>query len=96
MSSNRTKLAKVVFWIGGFAMWVKWPTRMYHLDMDNPDAEIKFTPAERSWQSWDFAFRLLGWSEDIDPGHWEHWALDHSDCPTYPCRYCGGVLCERD
>lgn len=39
------------------------------------------------------SMRLLKLSMRLGGSHWDHFALDHSDCETVKCRRCGGCLC---
>jgi hypothetical protein len=92
----RTHAAKAVYTLGGWLSRVKSYQRVYSMNWDDPDADPEFTPAGRCWLSCNASLKLLKWSEHIDPGHWEHWALMHDDCPAIPCPSCGGYLCPDE
>jgi hypothetical protein len=97
MSTTRTLAAKVVFVLGGLLSRVKTYQRVYSMNWEDPEDRPEFTPAGRRWISSRLSMQLLHLSEKIDPGHWEHWALDHEDCPSdVRCSRCGGQLCPDD
>lgn len=97
VNTFRTPAAKVIFVLGGLLSRVKTYQRVYSMNWDDPTDKPEFTPAGRRWISTHISMKLLRVSEEIDPGHWEHWALDHADCPSdVRCSNCGGQLCPDD
>jgi hypothetical protein len=96
MTSWRTTAAKTVFILGGLLSRVQTYQRVYAMNWDGPKTKPEFTPAGRRWLSCSASMKLMHLSERIDPGHWEHWALSHEDCPAIPCPRCGGQLCPDD
>jgi hypothetical protein len=103
----RTPTARAVYWVGGLLTKIKTYQQTYSYEFDEDAGYARFPEAGRRWTPIGFAFTVLDWSERLDPRHWEHWALDHSDCelevgpvgsgsPCSQCGWCGGVTCYRD
>lgn len=96
--TTRTALAKGVFKVSGLLFYVKTYQRFWLLDLDAGLSDLldsKRRHDGRHWSSCALSMRLLGWSENIDPQHWDHWALVHDDEPATRCRDCGGYICAR-
>lgn len=96
-----TRLAKVVYWLSGMASYIKWPTKLYEINDVTDDLDNMFTRVVgRSWMSCSLTWRMLGWAQSLDRKHFDHWALDHSDCQTfyhldlYFCPDCKSSYCE--
>jgi hypothetical protein len=89
----RTGTAKTIFWCAGLLSRVRTPQRVYATHWPSPTSPPIFTSLGWHWSSCRISMRLLTLSEQIDPGHWEHWAIDHSGCPSVPCPSCGGQRC---
>lgn len=95
MNSCRTMAAKTAFFLGGVLSHVNTRQRTYLMNWDGPHANPEFTRDGWRWQSCSASMSLLKLSERIDPGHWDHWAINHEDCPSVPCPRCGGQLCPN-
>lgn len=94
----RRWLARALFYAGGYITRIKVPARTYHLEWDDVDDEPIFTPLERRWMPNSWGLDLAMYAERLDPQHWEHWALVHSevDCTNFRrCQECGGAVCDQ-
>jgi len=89
----RTRLAKTLFWCAGYLSRIKTPQRVYELASRDP---LDFRPAGWEWMSCETSMRLLKASTQIDPAHWDHWALGHNECGSHRCPQCGGCVCEDE
>jgi hypothetical protein len=66
------------------------------MNWDNPEVPPVFERQPRRWESCRTTWRLVDLSQDIDPRHWDHWALQHNDCDPMPCLECGGEICRSE
>lgn len=90
-----TRLAKAVFWLAGWASKVRTPRTTYRVVSFDPFVTER--SKNRTWLPSQTSVRLLRLSWRIDPQHWDHWALNHSDCTnTTTCPDCRGHICPRD
>lgn len=108
--NTRTRVAKAAYWLSGQLRWVKTYQRFYELsapvDLDemhltSPSGlsrHLKMEPAGRHWFQCGWSVRLMVWSMRHDPGHWDHWALDHEgrEHQGKTCLECGGLICPWD
>lgn len=90
-------LGKLLYRVAGWLTKIKVPKRSYELVnagkiMDEPP---QFVALERTWQPISLSWKFLTWSERVNPQHWDHWALDHSDCNVGKCSECGGDICNQ-
>lgn len=87
----RTRLAKTIYWIAGTLARIKTPQRTYRITSFEP---LTTEYAGRRWGAWSWSMKLLKLSARVDPDHWAHWALQHTDkCSGGLCGACGGTLC---
>lgn len=87
------RMAKRLDWLSDRLAFIRTPTRTYEWneDLDEP----RFTFA-----GWVVLPQLSIWlmdkSYDLDPQHWDHWAMHDKDCFAKPCAVCNGCLCDDD
>lgn len=86
----KTRVAQRIFWLSGVTSKVKTPQHLWEIVSVEP-WETRKLP--RRWTSCRFSGWLLRRSLRLDPYHWDHWALQHTDCQPHPCAVCGGMVC---
>ena len=92
-ASRRTAWAKRLYWLSGTLSHVKTYQRYWVLRTD----DMKTNPGGWHWFHCRLSTRLLEWSLDLDPKHWDHWALAHADCEgLLHCAECGGSIHAED
>lgn len=89
ISWNRTR-ARVVYWISGKLSRIKTSQRVWGWN-----EETKAFDVDDGYRKLPcvISIILLEKSMDLDPAHWDHWALRHDDCHRVPCPDCGGCDC---
>jgi hypothetical protein len=91
-----TCLAKRLYAIGGKLSRIKYPTRTYTLEWKDGEPDWTSQYAGRAWLPIHLSTKCLEWSLDLDPEHWDHWALVHESCENRPCPSpcCDGEICR--
>jgi hypothetical protein len=97
-----TRLAKIAYWLSGQLTRIK--TNQMTYEWVNPQEwmdsiageelpELDMRPAGKSKLPCRLSMKMLQWSDDLDYKHWDHWALDHTNCNEgYTCTQCGGHI----
>jgi hypothetical protein len=93
-------LAKACFWLSMKLMHVKTWQRFYTYNPEDWEDAQTFLAAKPEvnwrWSSCQLAWKLNGWSQQLDWDHWEHWACVHETCDPVRCGVCGGFICSDD
>lgn len=89
----RTRIAQAMYWLSGVTSKIKTPRHTYEIVSFDP-LQTKRLP--RSWQACGFSDLLLRGSVQVDPHHWDHWAVLHDRCGPARCWKCGGYMCGYD
>jgi hypothetical protein len=87
----RRRVAKRLFHLSTKLEWLKTPSRTYEWNENLDEPGWKFAGWTMLPQP---AIHLMERSWNLDPGHWDHWAVDHDECEPAYCAVCGGCFCD--
>lgn len=90
--THRTTVARAVYTAACLLARVKTRQRFRRVVSFRP---LTTVPAGRRWAPCRASTKLMMIAARTDPGHWDHWALDHgaASCGATTCPDCGGLLC---
>jgi hypothetical protein len=95
---QRTLVARAIYHATGWA-WahLRYPQRLRRVTGHDPvTLKPSYGSSQWAWLGPAWALRYgLDWAGQADPGHFDHWALDHKGCPgpQEQCPSCGGTVC---